>query len=115
MPSPYPLRLKWRNACGDWCEVELAAGMVHPDSHARLIVATTAEADWLRGGSGLGPYRNCTDCGRAMVWQGEPTEDTTSGSWMCPNCVLRELDKARETIERLTGATRATGGRDDVR
>lgn len=60
--------------------------------------------EWrVRGG--IAPFQpdNCSDCGRAMVWQREVQldDDSSPGSWMCPNCVMRRCDKAERELAEL--------------
>jgi hypothetical protein len=50
------------------------------------------ERDEVRGGI-AGPWKKCSDCGRAMVW--------ANHVWMCPVCVLRRLKSAETEIARI--------------
>ncbi len=63
-----------------------------------LVAAAEQERDTLRGP--VGPYEHCHSCGRLMVWQ-RPSNADNYGSWMCPNCVLREADTLRERVKEL--------------
>jgi len=54
----------------------------------------------VRGGDPLKGHESCTDCGRRMVWQRDKTS-SYQGSWMCPNCVCRRMDKAKAEIKKL--------------
>ena len=60
----------------------------------RQIAALEAEAELLRAGP-RGPYHDCRDCGRAMVWSRD------LGSWMCPSCVMYRCDRAEAELRRM--------------
>lgn len=67
--------------------------------NTRLTVALN---DALAIGEGIndGPWKHCHDCGRRMVWQYDAS-DGGSPSWMCPNCVMRRLQRRDEQIRQL--------------
>ena len=56
--------------------------------------AMKAELEHLRGGP-PGPWPDCHDCGRAMVW------DRDCGTWMCPRCVMRRCNEAERRVAEL--------------
>lgn len=61
-----------------------------------------AENERLRGGSAESiPFRDCTDCGRAMVWS-NPEQDCPT--WMCPRCCHQRMKTAEARIARLEAA-----------
>ena len=73
----------------------------------RALLTLREERDEALGiGPGMndGPFTQCTECGRRMVWQypvnvdaGEPG----APSWTCPNCVVRSLQYLRSDLALL--------------
>lgn len=50
----------------------------------------------LRGGP-PGPYADCTDCGRAMVWD-RTRHETPLARWVCPGCVLDRAERLKAKL-----------------
>ena len=59
------------------------------------VLALQERVAELRGGP-PGPWENCRDCGRAMVW------DRDAGTWMCPRCTLARKRDAERRHRSLT-------------
>lgn len=81
------------------------AGAAAGSARARLADVLNVEIRHLRGHESLGPYHDCTDCGRAMVWQ----HGGDSPAWMCPNCVMRRL-QANDVNALFPGLFAGRGG-----
>jgi hypothetical protein len=47
-----------------------------------------------RCGKPIDGHEECSDCGRAVVWQ----YAYQGGAWMCPNCVMRRCQDAEEKL-----------------
>ncbi len=82
---------------------------IMPDAEWRVLSAESrhninvyfsemqAQIDRLMGvGPGMnpGPYPNCSECGRAMIWQ----HSGSMPSWMCANCVMCRCQSAERTL-----------------
>lgn len=74
------------------------------------VAELLSERDEVRGGLVPSGRSNCTDCGRAMVWQRkvELDERLSPGAWMCPNCVMRRCAASEVRAQGLAGALRDT-------
>jgi hypothetical protein len=82
-----------------WCEAKRKNWAVEwppePPRIQALIDAHQEEVGRLRGGAYINP-ENCTNCGRAVVWDDPDKEMPVR---MCPRCVYQRMTKAERESE----------------
>lgn len=68
------------------------------------IAAALAEAEAHVVGGPPGPFADCTDCGRPMVWNNPDQECPT---WMCPRCCHGRMVRAEQAEAHVPAAAAA--------